>query len=205
MTRIESLIIKSFLWILIPLAFFIIFWWSSSFLTIYKILTLTENQIASIAISGLFIGLIIVFLTRNIILIKFYSINNWILILIYFFYSAVAFASFMGMPFGYLILGAIAGFYIGRKIRYKNLNPQIYFKNISLFTSIVSGFWTLVICLLVLNEGDYLKFFENNFQLTDKIIIVPIIIITIIITILIIAVLQFYLTRFTCKLSFKYK
>ena len=205
MSRIESLIIKSFLWILIPFAFFIIFWWSSSFLTIYEIFTFTENQVASTAISGLFIGLIIVFLTRNIILINFYSINNWFLILIYFFYSAVAFASMMGMPFGYLILGAIAGFYIGRKIRYKNLNPQIHFKTTSLFTSIVSGFWTLVICLLLLNEADYLEYFKNNSQLIDNIIVVPIIILTIIITILIIAVLQFYLTRFTCRLSFKYK
>ena len=56
-----------------------------------------------------------------------------------------------------------------------------------------------------LNEADYLEYFKNNSQLIDNIIVVPIIILTIIITILIIAVLQFYLTRFTCRLSFKYK
>ena len=205
MGRIEVLIIKGFLWIFIPMAVFIIFWWTSSFLTIYEIFSLTDNQIAYIAISGLVIGLFFVSLTKNKLFFNFYSIKNWILILIYLFYSGVAFAIMMGLPLGNLILGVAAGFYIGRKIKYAKFNPQIGFKKTSLFTSIVSGFWALVICLLVLNEGEFLKLFERNFQLTQSIIVVPIIVLMIIITILIIGVLQFNLTRFTCRLSFKYK
>lgn len=203
MGRIEILIIKSFLWIFIPFAVFILFWWTSYILTIYNFFSLTENQIAYIAISGLVIGLFLVFSTKKILLSNFYYIQNWILILIYLFYSVVAFASMMGLPLGNLVLGGIAGFYIGRKIKYNKLNPQIHFKKTCLFTTIVTGFWVLVICMLVLNESEVFLFFERNFQLTQGIVVVPILILIIISTILIMGVLQFYLTRFTCRLSFK--
>ena len=203
MGRIEILIIKSFLWIFIPFAVFILFWWTSYILTIYNFFSLTENQIAYIAISGLVIGLFLVFSIRKMLLSNFYYIQNWILILIYLFYSVVAFASMMGLPLGNLVLGGIAGFYIGRKIKYNKLNPQIHFKKTCLFTTIVTGFWVLVICMLVLNESEVFLFFERNFQLTQGIVVVPILILIIISTILIMGVLQFYLTRFTCRLSFK--
>ena len=182
---------------------FFVFWWTSSFLTIYEIFPLAENQIALIAISGLIIGLFLVLLTKNILLFRFYTIRYGLLIPIYLLCSVVAFASMMGFPLGNLILGGIAGLYIGRKMKYVEMNPKIYCKKASLFTSIISGFWVLVIFLLALNDGEILLLFERNFGLTESIIIGPIFVVLIILAILIFGLLQFYLTRFACRLSFK--
>lgn len=203
MKRIEKLIIKSFLWILIPSLSFFLFWWVSSSLAIYQIYTVSENQVAFSAITGLLIGICLVFFTRKILLSRFYSIRYRLLIPIYLFCSAISFGIMMGFPLGNIILGGIAGFYVGRRIKYAKLNPLIIFNKTCLFTAFISGFWALLISILAVGDGEVLLFLASNFRLTENIIIGPIGITLIILATLLIGLFQFYLTRFTCRLSFK--
>lgn len=203
MKRIEILIIKSFLWILIPSIFFFLFWWISSSLAIYQIFPVSENQIAFSAFTGLLIGICLVLLTHKILLSRFYSIRYGFLIPIYLFCSAISFGIMMGFPLGNIILGVIAGFYIGRRIKYAKLIPHSIFSKTSIFTAFVSGFWVLLISILAVGDGEILLFLISNFRLTENIIIGPIGIALIILVTLIIGLFQFYLTRYACRLSFK--
>lgn len=109
----------------------------------------------------------------------------------------------MGFPLGNIILGGIAGFYIGRRIKYAKLNPQSIFKKTSFFTAFISGFWALLISILAVGDGEVLLFLASNFKSAENIIIGPISIALIILVTLIIGLFQFYLTRYACRLSFK--
>ncbi|MCK5052345.1 MAG: hypothetical protein KAS53_11525 [Candidatus Cloacimonetes bacterium] len=203
MKKIETLIIKSFFWILIPCIFFFLFWWVSSSLTIYNIIPVSENQIAFSALTGLFIGICLVLFTNKILLFRFYSIRYFFLIPIYLFCSTISFGIMMGFPLGNIILGVIAGFYIGRRIKYTKFNPQSIFRKTSIFTAFVSGCWVLLISILAVGDGKVLLFLTSNSQLTEKMIIGPIGITLVILVSLIFGVFQFYLTRFACRFSFK--
>lgn len=203
MKRFERFIIKSFLWIFIPLIFFFLFWWGSSSLAIYQIFPVSEIQIAFSALAGLLVGICIVLFTHKIFLSRFYSIRYGLLIPIYIFCSAISFGIMMGFPLGNIIWGGIAGFYIGRRIKYADLNPEINFKKTSIFTAFISGFWVLLISIMAVGDGEVLLFLESKFRLTENIMIGPIGMALIILVTLIFGFLQFYLTRFACRLSFK--
>lgn len=202
MKRTEIVIIKSFLWILIPSIFFFLFWWVSSSLAIYQIYPVSENQIAFSALTGLLIGIFLVLFTRKILLSRFYSVRYGFLIPIYLFCSAISFGIMMGFPLGNLILGAAAGFYIGRRIKYADLYPESSFNTTSIFTASISGFWVLLISIMAVGDGEVLSFLESEFRLIKNIIIGPIGIVLIILVTLSFGLFQFYLTRFTCRLSF---
>ena len=203
MKRIEILIIKSFIWILIPSIFFFHFWWISSSLVIYQIIPISENQIAISALTGLLIGICLVWFTYKILLSRFYNIRYSFLIPIYLFCSAISFGIMMGFPLGNIILGVFAGLYIGRRIKYAKLYPQSIFMKTSIFTAFVSGCWVLLISILAIGDDEVLLFLKSNFKLTENIIIGPIGITLVILVSLIIGVFQFYLTRIACRFSFK--
>jgi len=203
MNRIEILIIKIFLWVLIPGLFFFLFWWASASLAIYQIYPISENQIALFSIAGLVIGLCVTFLFRNFLFSRFYNIGFLILGFIYLFCSTICFAIMMGFPAGNIILGGIAGFYIGRRLKHNRLIPIIYLWKTSIFTAVITGFWVLVISILAFMDGQVLTFIESNFGLVKEIMNGPVVIISIIFISVLAGLFQFYLTRFTGSLSLK--
>jgi hypothetical protein len=139
-----------------PISLFFLFWWASGALVVYRIYPLPERWIAGLALSGLGIGLIIDILFLGRLMDRFYFISKKILIPLYLFWSAIALALLMGLPFLNLILGTLAGGYAGRRFHHaagKQLSPQKTARNTGLFTALVTGGEGLVIGILALQEN----------------------------------------------------
>jgi len=141
---------------LIPIILLVFSWWSLSALNIYKIFSVPESFIKIFALTGFIIGIIIDILFLKRLIPKFYKFNISLMIFIYVFCSVIAVAFFMGLPIGNLLLGIIAGLYIGRKYHYINQNIDKFSlasKTISIFTALVTTLEALPIGFLALQEG----------------------------------------------------
>jgi len=152
-SRTESIATAIFLGILCPLSAFVLCWWAPATLNFY--LPVPESWIAASALTGLAvgIGLDVIFLKRWIPL--FYKVDIKLLVLIYLFCSAMAAAFFMGLPLGNLILGVLAGAYLGRRayhISQSRISLPKTTTRFILFTTLVTGAWALWIGLLALND-----------------------------------------------------
>jgi uncharacterized membrane protein YraQ (UPF0718 family) len=129
-------------------------------------------------IDGLLAGIIIDAIYLKKLINNLFELPLWGCSAFYLFYNIVMYGFFMGLPVFNLIMGVIAGYYIGRKISYKNItSPQkeLLVKKVCLFTALVM----LLICLstgfLALNEktiGEELQhMFRLKFEVTKSIII----------------------------------
>jgi hypothetical protein len=69
-----------------------------------------------------------------------YEIPAWFAATIYLFYNIAVYGMFMGFPVFHAFAGIIAGYYYGRRIKWKNV-PEVqypgYIKKVSLFTTII--------------------------------------------------------------------
>lgn len=92
----------------VPIFFFMAGWWGSIGLV-------PENLIFIIAIIGLVLGIVLDFLFLKKQLKNVYETDRKILIIIYLFYSIGMFGFFMGVPIFNLMIGILAGMFIGRR------------------------------------------------------------------------------------------
>ena len=155
LTSTESIIIGFVVGILCPLLLFVLFWWVSASLSIYGLLVISESGIAMVAIIGLVIGIALDVIYLRKWIQQFYRVDLRVLAPLYLGCSAVAVASFMGLPAGNLVLGTLAGVYIGRRQVHASRISDLAMNTIrkaSFFTTIVTGGEALVIGLLALNE-----------------------------------------------------
>lgn len=86
---------------------------------------------------------------------RFYTVDMKVMTLVCLFCSVIAVASLMGLPAINVMVGTLAGIYIGRREFHiaeseKSVSKKI--RNISLFTAIVTGTEAIPIGLLALNE-----------------------------------------------------
>lgn len=155
LTRAEYVIVAFGLGILCPLILFTLCWWVTASLTIYQVLYISESGIAIGALIGLGVGVILDALYLRKWISRFYTMDERVLVLVYLCCSVMAVASFMGVPIGNLLLGTLAGVYIGRKEFHAARSRETVSKAIkrtSLFTSVITGTEALPIGLLALNE-----------------------------------------------------
>jgi len=155
MSRAESTIVGLLLGIVCPLSLFVLWWWVAAALTIYGVFSIPESGIATAAFTGLGLGILLDILGLKNWMTRFYSLDVKLTVLVYLFWSAIAVAFFMGLPFGNIALGTLAGLYIGRKQYHAGASTDLFTRsarNVSIFTALVTGAEALPIGILALGE-----------------------------------------------------
>jgi len=156
MSRTETIMIGITGGILCPVLLFVGFWWITATLHIAQILHISEGGIAIAAFSGLALGIVLDLLYLRRWISRFFLLDLRLIALVYLFCSVIALSFFMGLPIGNLVLGALAGIYIGRREYYSAKSEAIASKTVikaSLFTALVTGAESFTMGLLALNEN----------------------------------------------------
>lgn len=149
-------IIMGYTFIMVP---FLILWWTFYILNI--------NVFYGVGI-GLTMGIVlnILFLKKSIY--KFFDLSNYILVLIYIFYTIGIFGFFMGVPIFNIIPGILAGVYIARKMCIDNKSIKVYkneLKKISIFSFIVLLLMCISSAILALADTSTTSNLEGMFNL----------------------------------------
>ena len=155
MTKTESVAVGFVVGILCPLPLFVLCWWVTAILTMYHVLRIPESGIAVAAFTGLALGVTLDVLYLRRWISRFYSADLRVMVLVYLCCSVIAVAFFMGLPVGNVVLGTLAGVYIGRREYHAARSGESVSKTVrkaSLFTAVVTGAEALPIGLLALNE-----------------------------------------------------
>jgi len=146
MSKIVKLLFNLIILFTLPIALFLLFWWSSLLFT-------TDNKkIAIAALTGLIAGFILNYLIQKIRKYQIYLLPKWILIIIYSLYSIYTFGFFMGVPIFNLIPGILAGYYWRQRILLQRTSPYIYkksIKEVAIFTAV----WMSVISMVAIYLG----------------------------------------------------
>ena len=167
MKKTETITVSLAVGILCPILLFVLLWWTAAALAISA--PIPERWIMAAALIGLAtgIGLDIIYLKKWIL--QVYHLKMWLLVLIYLFCSAIAAAIGMGLPFGNLVLGTLAGGYIGRRAAHSSQSSSSFSKSahkVSLFTAAITGAWTLFIGIFALQEKVVTDLFQSVVRLS---------------------------------------
>ena len=141
--------------IIFPLSFFVLCWWVAAALTICGLFSIPDSGIAAAALTGLGLGILLDILGLKNWIARFYTLDVRLTMLAYLFWSAASVAFFMGLPFGNIALGTLAGVYIGRKQYHARASRDLFARsarNTSTFTALVTGAEALPIGVLALGE-----------------------------------------------------
>jgi hypothetical protein len=205
-TKTESIVIGLAAGTLCPLLLFIFCWWTSAALATY--LTIPEDWIAGAALTGLAIGigLDVVYLKKFIS--RFYQVNVKPLVLVYLFCSAVATAFCMGLPLGNLLLGTVAGMYVGRRAYHTAQSRGAFSKaaqRVGYFTALVTGVWALPIGILALDEEMVVGFFQSVVGWTPATISGPVGIGLVILFCFVLMTVQYWCALAGARLMFRHE
>jgi len=154
-SRAESTIVGLFIGVMCPASLFVLWWWVAAALTIYHVFSIPESGIATAAFTGLGLGIVLDLLCLKNWITRLYSLEVKLTVLAYLFWSAMAVAFFMGLPFGNIALGTLAGLYVGRKQHHAGASGDLFARsarNVSIFTAMVTGAEALPIGILALGE-----------------------------------------------------
>jgi hypothetical protein len=168
MGRSERILIGLFIGIACPYLAFIAFWWSTALFHFY-VLPLPTSVIAMMALVGLGLGCLLdaIFLRRWVG--KFYTINPWLVVIIYLGLCVVAVGSCMGVPIGTFSLGIAAGAYVGRREHHRQadrVRSATAFRRIAVFAASVTTAAAVPIGILALqSEPEILTWLENILSL----------------------------------------
>lgn len=111
MSRRESPIVGAFIAVLVPVCLFFASWWLS-------VGIVRERYIPICAIGGLVLGVVLDLFLLSKWTARAYLMRLPPLMLLFIFVSVVTCAVFMGVPVFNLVTGAVAGLYMGRRLRY---------------------------------------------------------------------------------------
>ncbi len=204
-SKTESIIVGSFVGVACPLSFFILGWWISATLAIYRVFPITETSIAAAALLGLCAGILldIVFLKKW--TLKFYGFGLKLIVPVYLFWSAIALASLMGLPFNNLVLGTLVGLYVGRRAHHARTNDEkfrIVARSASTLTGLVTSGETMPIAILGLKEPWVVRIIQTMTGLEESTVAGPTGIGLVVIACMILFVVQFWCTRTAAKFAF---
>jgi hypothetical protein len=125
-----------------PIVFLLSGWWGAFFLA-------PESQIPFFALAGLGLGISIDFLFLGKWIMAAYQIPLIFLIAIYLFYSVGMFGFFMGVPVFNLVMGPVAGIYIGRRLGFEKVAKEEK-ERITHWTGLFTALVLAVACLAAL-------------------------------------------------------
>jgi hypothetical protein len=169
MNRSDKFIMSLFFGFIILITPFCLLWWSCYLLSL-------NIQIGIII--GLFIGIILNILYLSKIVSNSFNINYNILGILYFIYSIGMFGFFMGVPVFNILLGIVAGWYIGRRMKINHCD-YITFKKIINKVNIFCLINLIIVCIassiIALNDkytaANLEGMFNLNFQLTNSMLL----------------------------------
>ena len=194
--RFDKLLFSVLFGIVIPILFFIIFWWGTF------IFTDNHKVIIIAALSGLGIGILISLLIKFIRKPDIYSISVSVLILVYLFYNGILFTMFMGLPVFHPVLGVVAGYYQAKyMLHHKKITDyRKEIRRISVFTSAIMGIVCLFSATVALVSKSTTEDLRGMFNLLFD--ISQTLLVTFIITGgLFLIIIQYLLARFTMKVT----
>lgn len=140
MTKIEATLVGFFVGVMCPVSLFIFFWWVTASLVIYNLFPFDDGVIVAAAFTGLGVGILLDLKFLKTWVSDFFNADIRLMLGIYLFWSAIALAFMMGLPLGNIVLGCLAGIYIGRKVRHAAQSHERFAKAakcVSLFTATV--------------------------------------------------------------------
>ena len=205
MSKIETLILGAIIAVLVPLTLFLLGWFISAALFLYKLILIPETAIPTVAFSGLGLGILldIAFLkqwTQNL-----YLFDLRLLSLLYLFCAIVTLSFFMGVPIFNVGWGVIAGVYIGRRCRYLKMNVESFqrvVKKISQFTALVMSFTVIISGTIAISDPWTPANLQGMFNLGSFVITPEMIISLIVIGGPLLVIGQYWLTRFAALFAF---
>jgi hypothetical protein len=169
--RRESLIVAAFIVILVPVCLFFASWWLS-------VGIVPERYIPLCAFGGLALGAVLdlIFLAKW--TARAYLVPLGSLMLLYIFISIVTYAVFMGVPVFNLVPGAVAGIYMGRRLRHAGVGGREAvgaIRRTGIFAAAVIGCAAAVSAFLALRQlstgAELERMFDLNFSLTRPMLI----------------------------------
>jgi len=205
MSKAEKTIIAVVIAALCPASLFFLLWWLSAALSISHILPTSEGWIGAAAISGLCLGVVLDILYLKRWMSTFYRINMKFMLFGYLLWSAIAVAILMGLPFLNIVLGILAGLYVGRKQHHAQAVRDDFAKTakkISSFTALVIGTEALFIGILALREDTVAKVLGSVTGLQQSAISGPIGMGLVIVMCLVLMVVQYCCTRTAARFAF---
>lgn len=183
----------------LPVILFLAGWWGT-----FKFVP--EHMVAVFAFSGLLLGVILDFFFMRKVLINLYDINVSNLMLVYVFYSVCCFGFFMGVPVFNILLGIPAGYYTAMKCIYtrrETAHLKYYFHRTAVFTALIITIVCLVSAGIALSDpytaSGIKGLLKLNFEITKTILLMIVVFGGIILI-----ALQYYLTKFTAKFTYKF-
>jgi hypothetical protein len=206
MDKIESTIVGTFLAVVCPLSAFVLLWWSAAAIHILGILPLSERGVSASAIIGLGVGLILDILFLNRFVELFCRIPLHIAAIAYLFWSAIAVAFFMGLPIGNLILGTLAGVYVGRRELLAGSSSKVFqkaSKHAGIFTGLVTSTEALLVGLLAVRQHAEVPFVERIFGIKPPSIGGVSGILLVLFLCVILMMVQYWFTRSAAGIAFR--
>ncbi len=156
MNRLEKIIVGIFISLASCWSLLVAGWWTSASLSMYHLLPISDQGIAIAALSSLGIGILLNVLCLKNLIARFYDVDWLIAAPIYLFWVMIATASFMGLPLGTLVLGTLAGLYLGRRYRHGRTSKITFARQTriaSLYVALATGVASLGIGMLVLRDA----------------------------------------------------
>ncbi|AZR74310.1 hypothetical protein BBF96_13405 [Anoxybacter fermentans] len=206
MSRVELSIIGVFVGVMCPLSLFVFGWWLVALLSVYNILNISDNVIVGIAFAGLGVGIILDILGLKNLISRFYTLELRWLVLVYIFWSCIAVAFFMGLPFGNIVLGIIAGVYIGRKHYYAGTSKDLFAMSaryVGIFAALITGILASAIGFMALNDRYTLRMIYSSVGLKPSSITDVANAILVGMGCVVLVVLQFWCTKFAAMFAFR--
>lgn len=206
MNRVEEGAISVFIAIACPASLFVLLWWSTSALAMSRVFKIQEDIVVYASLMGLGIGILLNIFYLKDIRVRFYDIGHKYLIPLYLFWSAIALAFFMGMPFGNLLLGTLAGLYYGRRLSYQGLNEWDGVKSartISVFTALVTGIESLFIGFFGLQELIVVELIQSRLGIDPTELVGPMGIGLVVGIVVIVMSVQYFCTRTAFRTGIK--
>jgi len=163
-SRLESVLVSLFLSVSVPLTAFVAFWWGAASVSRH------EGTIAGWALGGLGVG---VALAVTLIVSRrrwFYAVPYAVAIPLYLFWAAIALASFMGLPVGLLVLGALVGLYVGRRSLRSGVAPErldATTRNACVFVTGVTALGALAMGALAVGDEHTMQMLLGTVGLAD--------------------------------------
>jgi hypothetical protein len=154
LSRTESILIALFVSIACLLSTFVLAWWGSTFVT------MSERIVTYSALAGLGLGLLLLVVWLRRWIHSFYAVSSILTVSAYLCWSVIALASFMGLPVGNLVLGSLAGLYIGRKAHHQCMATSLFerqARQVGLFTAAVVGFISTAMGILAVQERETMQ------------------------------------------------
>jgi len=155
MSRLESIVVGAAIAVACPLLLFVFCWWTTAALQMNRVLPISVDFAIAAAWTGLALGVALDLGSVRRWARGFYAANLKVLVFLYLCLSVIAVAFCMGVPLGNIVLGTIAGLYVGRRHVHARASAETFAKSVrqtSLFAAAVTALESLPIGLLGLGE-----------------------------------------------------